>query len=176
LSCLLSGCPGDDGGPSSDDAAATTANASTGSQPNDCSAQLPGCMMAVELCQAGQCECQCADTPTTGAEGTGTGGGMCPNDAVPGNLSGVCEQPATSCETIGGCCRCEVIAGCGDDPIWWCVEIVPDPTCALPIPPVDDPCNPEGALCSYCDDADSPVLRACNGGTWQDPGFPSCAG
>jgi hypothetical protein len=177
---LLLGCSADDTGTSTDDGAATVSSATataTSQPPVDCAdVQLPGCMMVVEVCEAGECSCLCADAPTTGAEGTATGGDACPADALPTDPPTVCTEPATSCATIGGCCRCDVVASCGGEPVWWCVTIVPDPACPMPMPAIDEACMNEGVTCSYCDEADSPVLRTCTAGTWQDDGGLGCAG
>lgn len=167
-----------------------TSTATMGTGSVDCEGvEIPGCTMVVEVCQGGQCECLCADAPTTGADGSGTdadtgagsgdtgpGEGICPEDAQPTDPPTVCDAPATSCTKVGGCCRCDVVAGCGDDPIWWCVELVPDPACPPSLPAVDEVCDANAALCSYCDGAASPVYRSCSGGTWQDPGGLGCAG
>jgi hypothetical protein len=172
-------CGSDDGGGDEAGTGQAAAPESVGDDGGgDCSpGSIPGCAMVVEVCEGGQCGCQCADAATTGDDDTGTGSAdtgaaMCPDEATDSDVPPVCDAPATACDTIGGCCRCDTFDGCGDDPVWMCVELVPDPSCPTDAPDVGDPCDAEGTVCRLCD-TDGPVVRTCNAGAWTE-GFFSC--
>lgn len=174
---LLLGCSADDVSASVGDGAATSAgtSASTGADttsgltatsqpPVDCrDVDIPGCAMVVEVCQAGECECLCAEAPTTDAPDTETAGEAgCPPEAVNTDPPAVCDEPGTSCATADGCCLCDMFTNC-PEPHWWCA--VPDPRCPEGPPTIDSPC--EGIMsCAYCDERGVPLLRTCWDGGW----------
>ena len=126
----------------------------------DCTTvQMPGCEMVVEVCEAGQCSCLCADPVGTSDDG---GGGECPPVLPAGACEVACQAPQASCGSADSCCGCEPHeAGSA----YWVCSGVSSPGCPDEVPALGDPC-PVSLQCWYCDPAFA--FRMCDGTQWTE--------
>lgn len=107
--------------------------------------------------------------PSTGGSG-GDGGSsthpVCPVESTSPQRP-ACQSAGTDCSTKKGCCRCDVVLGCGAGPVWTC--IMPSKNgagCPGEVPAIGSACN-GSMVCSYCTPG-RPEIRICIGKQWID--------